>query len=119
MTRPPSRDDATTITCPVCQRPFAPAGRQRYCTDRCRKTAFRRRHQDQPSPATVPAAWSRREQTIYQCPDCDQRLPGEQRCPDCATFARRIGPGGPCPHCDEPVAITDLTQEVAIMPSSS
>ena len=44
---------------------------------------------------------------------------GEQRCPDCATFARRIGPGGPCPHCDEPVAITDLTQEVAIMPSSS
>jgi len=38
---------------------------------------------------------------------------GEQRCPDCATFARRIGPGGPCPHCAEPVAIADLIEEVA------
>jgi hypothetical protein len=119
MTRYPSRDDAGTITCPVCQRPFTPAGRQRYCRDRCRKTAFRRRRQDQPGPVTVPAARSRREHTVYECPDCRERLLGEQRCPDCATFARRIGPGGPCPHCDEPVAITDLTQEVAIMPSGS
>ena len=46
------------------------------------------------------------------------RLLGEQRCPDCATFARRVGPGGPCPHCAEPVAIADLTQEVAIMPAA-
>jgi hypothetical protein len=117
MTTPPSRDDATTITCPLCQQPFTPAGRQRYCTDRCRKTAFRRRHQDQPA-IVVPAAQPRREHTIYECPDCGQRLLGEQRCPDCATFARRIGPGGPCPHCDEPVAIADLTQEVATMPAT-
>ena len=33
---------------------------------------------------------------------------GEQRCPDCGIFARRTGPGGPCPHCDEPIAIKDL-----------
>jgi hypothetical protein len=118
MTRHPSRDDAETMSCPVCQQPFTPAGRRRYCADRCRKTAFRRRHQDQPGPVTVPAARSRPGHTVYRCPDCDQRLLGEQRCPDCSTFARRIGPGGPCPHCDEPVAIADLTQEVATMPTS-
>ena len=114
----PSRDDAGTITCPVCQHPFTPAGRQRYCGDRCRKTAFRRRHQDPPAAVTVPSARTRRDHTVYQCPDCGQRLLGEQRCPDCATFACRVGPGGPCPHCSEPVAIADLTQEVAIMPSA-
>jgi hypothetical protein len=119
MTRSPSRDDTGTITCPVCQTRFAPAGRQRYCSSPCRKTAFRRRHQDPPGPVTVPAARPRRERTIYECPECEQRLLGEQRCPDCAIFARRIGPGGPCPHCSEPVAIADLLQEVAIMPSGS
>jgi hypothetical protein len=107
----PSRDDAGTKTCPVCQDRFAPAGRQRYCGERCRKAAFRRRHQDQPGPVTVPAARPRREGTVYECPDCGERLLGEQRCPDCATFARRVGPGGPCPHCSEPVALADLTQE--------
>jgi hypothetical protein len=63
---------------------------------------------------TVPAARPRREHTIYECPACGQRLLGEQRCPDCNTFARRIGPGGSCPHCSEPVAMNDLTQEVAV-----
>jgi len=46
--------------------------------------------------------------TVYICPSCDTRFLGEQRCPDCHTFARRLGPGGPCPHCDEPVAVNDL-----------
>jgi hypothetical protein len=49
-----------------------------------------------------------RQATIYQCPECDERYLGQQRCDDCGTFCRRIGPGGPCPHCDEPVAINDL-----------
>ena len=119
MTRSPSRDDTATITCPVCQARFTPAGRQRYCSSACRKTAFRRRHQDPPPPSAVPAARPRRDHTIYQCPACEQRLLGEQRCPDCGTFGRRIGAGGPCPHCQEPVAIADLLdQEVAIMPGN-
>jgi predicted amidophosphoribosyltransferase len=117
MTRSPSRDDTETITCPVCGQPFTPTGRRQYCADRCRKTAFRRRHQAPPGPVTVPAQ-SPREHTVYECPDCQQRLLGEQRCPDCGIFARRIAPGGPCPHCDEPVAVADLTQEVATMPAS-
>jgi hypothetical protein len=118
MTGSPSPDDTETITCPVCQHPFAPPGAGNTGGDQCRKTASRRRHQPPPGPVTVPAAQSRREHTVYQCPACQHRLPGEQRCPDCGIFARRIGPGAPCPHCDEPVAVTDLTQEVATMPAS-
>ncbi len=32
----------------------------------------------------------------------------EQRCAECNLFCRRIGGGGPYPHCDEPVAAADL-----------
>ncbi len=32
----------------------------------------------------------------------------EQRCAECNLFCRRIGVGGPYPHCDEPVAAADL-----------
>lgn len=104
----PSRDDSGTTRCPVCTRMFTPIGRQTYCTSPCRGTAYRRRHQQPLATVTVPAARPRRERTVYECPDCDQRLYGEQRCPDCGTFARKVGIGGPCPHCDEPVALTDL-----------
>jgi ribosomal protein L32 len=95
----PSRDDRATLTCPVCQRHFAPVGRQRYCCEPSRKTAFRRRHEQQPTPIGRPAARPRRAHTVYECPDCGERLLGDQRCPDCGVFARRIGIGGPCPHC--------------------
>jgi hypothetical protein len=60
------------------------------------------------SPLRVP-----KYATVYQCPSCDRRYLGEQRCEDCNVFARRVGPGGSCPHCDEPVAVTDLVEEVA------
>jgi hypothetical protein len=106
------------MNCPVCGQPFTPAGRRQYRGDRCRKTAFRRRHHDQPAPLIIPPARPRRGHTICQCPDCEQRLLGEQRYPDRGIFARRIGPGGPCPHRDEPVAIADLTREVASMPAA-
>jgi hypothetical protein len=46
---------------------------------------------------------------VYQCPDCDARYLNERRCPDCNPFCRRIDHGGSCPHCDEPVALSDLT----------
>jgi hypothetical protein len=114
MTTPrfPSRDDTGTTTCTVCQFPFTPAGRQRYRTSACRKTAWRRRHQGPAAPLPAPAARPRRDHTIYECPGCGERLLGQQRCPDCGIFARRVGTGGPCPHCGEPGAITDLLQEV-------
>jgi hypothetical protein len=45
---------------------------------------------------------------VYRCTECDTRYLGEQRCVDCQRFCKRVGPGGACPHCDEPVAIADL-----------
>lgn len=104
----PSRDDPATMRCPACQARFTPTGRQRYCSAPCRKTAFRRRHADPPATVLVPAARPRRQVTVYECPHCGQRLLGQQRCDDCATFARRVGPGGACPDCDAPVAVEDL-----------
>ena len=45
---------------------------------------------------------------VYQCPSCEARFLGEQRCEECNTWARRLGPGGLCPCCDEPISIMDL-----------
>jgi hypothetical protein len=45
---------------------------------------------------------------VYECPECETRTLNERRCPDCNLFTRRIGSGGTCPHCEEPVAISDL-----------
>jgi predicted RNA-binding Zn-ribbon protein involved in translation (DUF1610 family) len=102
-TRPtPSRDDPATMNCPTCQATFTPAGRQIYCSTPCRKTAFRRRHQNPSTAITVPAARPRRDYTIYECPDCGERLHGRQRCDQCGSFARRIGIGGPCPTATNP-----------------
>ena len=55
------------------------------------------------------ASTSARASVIYECPECETRYLDERRCPDCNLFTRRIGPGGSCPHCDEPVAEADLS----------
>jgi hypothetical protein len=101
----PSRNDAGTMPCPVCGQGFVPVGRQRFCTAACRQAAWRRRH-----PVPLPAVPPRppRASIIYECPECLSRFLGEQRCADCQRFCRRVGPGGPCPHCAEPVAVADL-----------
>ncbi len=74
--RTPSRDDDATTRCPVCQQPFTPAGRRAYCSPRCRKTAFRRRHQNPPEAIVIPAARPRRQHAIYECPGCGARQAG-------------------------------------------
>ncbi len=45
---------------------------------------------------------------VYECPECSERLMGENRCADCGLFARRVGVGGECPHCGELVATAEL-----------
>lgn len=113
QTDSPSCHDAVTITCSVCQHPFAPVGRQKFCSDACRAAAYRRRRDTQRPALTVPTARPRRPITVYECDRCGGRAVGEQRCPDCATFMRKIGYGGECPNCAEPIAITELlAQEV-------
>src|SRR6266851_1357577 len=126
----PSRNDRrndTAATCPACGQPFTPAGRRRWCSDACRQAAWRRRH-PAPGPAAAGLSHSSRNTQAHERrydvvlyltwtkqPQRGQADPlvrllkiGRQRCQDCGTFCRRIGPGGPCPHCDEPIAIKDL-----------
>jgi len=105
----PSRDVAVTIPCPICAWPFTPVGRQRVCSAACRQAAWRRRH-GAPPPSIPPRA--SQAATIYECPSCETRYLGEQRCPDCGVFCRRVGPGALCPHCAEPVALADLLPAV-------
>jgi hypothetical protein len=105
MAQPPWRNVGETIPCPVCQQPFAPVGRQRVCSAACRQALWRRRH-----PVSLPVTPPRAApaETVYACPSCETRFLGQQRCPDCGVFCRRVGPGGLCPSCDEPVALADL-----------
>ena len=99
---------AEPATCPICTRPFHPRGRQRWCSNACRQSAFRRRRHAQVDDVPVMPARVPRADVIYECPLCEARYLGEQRCPECQTFCRRVGPGGLCPHCQEPVAHDDL-----------
>ena len=109
----PLRNDGGTIACPVCLQPFVPRGRQRVCSPACRQTVWRRRHPALLAPIPNRAA---RTTTVYECPSCETRYVGLQRCLDCGVFCRRVGPGGPCPHCDEPVTVADLLLLVTDLP---
>jgi endogenous inhibitor of DNA gyrase (YacG/DUF329 family) len=108
----PSRDDDATVPCPVCGSAFVVSGRRRYCSDGCRRAAWSRRRSS-PAPVVVVApAGSRRPHTVYECDDCGGRALGEQRCEDCGVFMRRVGLGGCCPSCHEPVAAGELIEVV-------
>jgi len=118
----PSCDDNTTtstpvndpaahpeqLLCPICWTPFTRTRRQRYCTDACRKTAWTRRHANTPTETLLPQVVRRRDTTIYACPSCETRYHAQQWCHDCNQPCTRVGLGGLCPHCDEPVALADL-----------
>jgi hypothetical protein len=108
-----SRNDGVTIgqgICPVCGGAFHPTGQRRYCSDACRQAAWRHRHPSPKEQLPTPNSVSR-SQTVYECPSCGSRYLGQQRCPDCHPFCRRVGQGGRCPHCDEPVALADLVSD--------
>jgi hypothetical protein len=105
------RHDAVTIPCPICRKPFAPAGKRLYCSPACNAAAYRRRKQATEPPAVVPRARPRKPITVYECDACGTRALGEQRCADCGTFMRRVGLGGACPCCEEIITITDLLGE--------
>jgi len=122
--RPSGDDIATTsaattepgqLLCPVCWTPFTRVRRQRYCTDSCRKTAWTRKNAttQRATETAVPQPIRRKDTTIYECPSCEIRYHGQQWCHDCNHPCTRVGLGGTCPHCDEPVTLADLldTQE--------
>ncbi len=106
-TETPWRDDVvTTSRCPVCTNNFIRVRRQKYCSPACRQAAFRGRQ-----PMTIPTptpAVSRRSVSVYQCEECEQCYLASQWCYDCNRPCRRLGFGGTCPCCDEPVSVTEL-----------
>lgn len=111
----PSRNESATGRCPVCDACFIPTPNKVYCGDACKARAWRRRHQATVEPIVLPATRPRRPFTVYECPACDIRAVGEQRC-ECGSFMRRVGWGGRCPHRDEAVAVKDLLGEEVMLP---
>lgn len=105
----PSRDVGVTMNCVICGNPFTSVGRQRWCSHACRQAAYRRRHAP-PSLPSLPPPTHRRHTSIYECTSCGTRQLGEQRCADCGLFGTRIGAGGSCPHCEEPVVVEELLE---------
>jgi len=99
--------------CPVCMIRL-PSRRARYCSVACKQHAYRLRQVDlTATDADLLATELKRlgelvAHTIYECPDCGERFVAEQRCPDCHRFCRKLGLGGCCPDCQQPVLLTEL-----------
>ncbi len=55
---------------------------------------------------------------VYECGECGERTQ-QRRCQDCNQFTRKLGPGGPCPGCDEPVLVTELLNQQQDQPVPS
>lgn len=112
---PPSRNDMRndieSTPCPVCATAFTPTRRQRYCTPACRQAAWRARHPHPRQAINVPPRTRRRDNTVYQCPTCEVRYLGQQYCHDCHRPCHRVDVGGLCPHCDEPITISDILDQ--------
>lgn len=53
-------------------------------------------------------ARERHELTVYACDSCGARGLREQRCDECRKPMRRVGLGGSCPCCSEPIAVDEL-----------
>jgi endogenous inhibitor of DNA gyrase (YacG/DUF329 family) len=93
-----------TGSCPVCGQPFTSTPRQRprrrYCSERCRKTAWRHRHPGHRSrPGDVSPAVPRPGDVSPAVP-----RPGEIL----HASPARAEPAAHCPHCARPVAVIAL-----------
>jgi hypothetical protein len=108
--------DGGRLACPVCLT-VLPSRRARYCSDACKQRAYRLRQGRAPASDNAALAVELKRlgeligHTLYECPACGERYLGERRCPDCNRFCRALGLGGPCPHCAEPVLLTELLDQ--------
>ena len=98
---PPLRNDSPPAdhqrVCAACGRHFPARGRKAYCSDACRQRGFRLRRRPADELQFGFAHRLPKTAIVYQCPACDARLLGQQRCEDCGVFGRRLGPGGLLP----------------------
>lgn len=99
--------DAAIGACAACGIAFERRGRGTYCSKACRDAAWRWR---KAVKLATPPKTHPKLLTIYECTTCETRFVDVRRCPECNLFNRRIDLGGSCPHCDEPVALNDLTE---------
>jgi hypothetical protein len=67
--------------------------------------------QPAPLPLPPPPGPARRQASIYQCGECDQRYQASQWCHDCNRPCRLLGYGGSCPCCDEPITTSELLSQ--------
>jgi len=105
--------NGATVTCPACQHPFSPVGLQRFCCEACRVAVYRRGRDTTVAPVVALRRAPRQPLTVYACDICGARDLGDQRCDECRNPMRRVGLGGFCPSCNEPVAVEELLgQEV-------
>ena len=103
---------AVIRACPICgTQPRST--RATFCSQRCRMVAFRRRrgHQDRAAElSSQHLTRPSRDHVVYECPECDTRYLGEQRCSGCNRFCRRLGAGGCCPGCSDIVTVDELLE---------
>jgi hypothetical protein len=96
------------LTCPGCQHLFSPVGRQKHCCEACRVAVYRRNQQATQVPLIAPRTQTRQPIAVYACDRCGARAIGERRCEVCRSVMRRVGLGGRCPCCNEPIAVDEL-----------
>lgn len=104
--------EGSAAACSVCGQPLQDP-RARSCSRACQQRAYRLRRAPAPPDLTRLRADLRRRavlraHTLYECPQCETRRVGEQRCPDCRVFCRALGLGGTCPDCETPLLLSDL-----------
>ena len=101
---------AATGHCPVCGQPFTSTPRQRprrrYCSERCRKAAWRRRHPGRRRPRPDAVAPTVARPDAVPRPDDDFDALDVVDVVD--TVAARAEPAARCPHCARPVAVITL-----------
>jgi len=93
-----------TGNCPVCGQTFTSQHyqpRRRYCSERCRKAAWRRRHpgRRRRRPDTVPPPGAARPDTVS---------PALARPDGVLDAVAAREPAARCPHCARPVAVITL-----------
>jgi len=104
----PSRNGSVTAHCIVCSGDLPPGRPRVTCSDACRQKAFRLRHHQVLTAPELPKAKPRKDRTVYECGECGSKLLGEQYCEECHRFMARLGGGGLCPNCSEPVTFQEL-----------
>ena len=89
--------------CGACGRNFPARGRKAYCSDACRQRGFRLRQRPPDELHLGFASRLPKTAIVYQCPECDARFLGQQRCDECGVFGLICGQST---GADEPVNAT-------------